>query len=81
MSIELAKELTHAQWQAEAQSAVASPRTGLYINGQFVDATAGEKFESVNPASGEPIAAVSQAGGDDAGPEARRDEAADVLQG
>lgn len=65
MSIELARELTHAQWQTEAQSAVASPRTGLYIDGSFVDARSGDVFESINPATGEPIATVSQGHGDD----------------
>lgn len=61
MSIELAKQLTHDQWLAEAQAALASPKTGLYIDGAFVEAQAGDTFKSINPTNGESIAVVSAA--------------------
>ncbi|MDO6561896.1 betaine-aldehyde dehydrogenase [Amphritea sp. 1_MG-2023] len=36
-------------------------QTALYINGQYQDATSGETFTSVNPATGEVLAEVQQA--------------------
>ncbi|MBI2614112.1 MAG: aldehyde dehydrogenase family protein [Gemmatimonadetes bacterium] len=38
---------------------------GLFIGGRWVKATSGESFETVNPATGQPIAQVAQAGSQD----------------
>ncbi len=38
---------------------------GLHIGGKWVKAASGESFESVNPSTGESIAAVAQAGAED----------------
>ena len=38
---------------------------GLFVGGRWVAAQSGETFATVNPASGKPIAQVSQAGADD----------------
>ena len=40
-------------------------RFGWYIGGRWVEPKAGERFDTVNPASGKAIAQVSQAGADD----------------
>jgi gamma-glutamyl-gamma-aminobutyraldehyde dehydrogenase len=40
---------------------LAQLETRLFINGEFVDALDGERFESINPATGEVIAAVAAA--------------------
>lgn len=37
----------------------------LYINGQFVNSVSGKTFESLNPATGEVLATVSEAGAED----------------
>src|SRR5260221_10233648 len=37
-------------------------QTKLLIDGQFVDPVDGKSFETVNPATGEPIASVAEAG-------------------
>jgi betaine-aldehyde dehydrogenase len=37
----------------------------LYIGGRVVDATSGETFETINPATGKPLATVHVAGADD----------------
>lgn len=41
------------------------PDQQLYIDGQFVDATSGESFQTINPATGEVLCKVQQAGVDD----------------
>ena len=41
------------------------PDQKLYIDGGYVDATSGESFEDVNPATGEPLCTVQIAGADD----------------
>ncbi|HSL25372.1 MAG TPA: betaine-aldehyde dehydrogenase [Acidimicrobiia bacterium] len=41
------------------------PEQRLYIDGGYVDATSGETFETINPATGEAIASVQHAGAAD----------------
>ncbi|WP_404983583.1 betaine-aldehyde dehydrogenase [Cobetia marina] len=48
-----------------ANSNASFPTQTLYINGRRVDATSGETFETVNPATGDVIAQVQQASGAD----------------
>src|SRR5262249_37867679 len=50
---------------ATAPKRPATPRisqTKLFIDGQFVDPIDGKSFQTVNPASAEPIATVAEAG-------------------
>ena len=59
MSIQAVAKHTHARWKAVAGKAQKKPETRLFIDGKFVDAKKGGRFESVNPANGEVIADVS----------------------
>ena len=59
MSIQDAAKHTRARWQALAAKAQKKPETRLFIDGKFVDAKKGGRFESVNPANGQVIAEVS----------------------
>jgi aldehyde dehydrogenase (NAD+) len=38
---------------------------GLFIGGEWVEPRSGERFDSVNPATNQPIASIAQAGADD----------------
>lgn len=50
----------------ELQPQKAKPRDGqLFINGEFVDALSGKTFETRNPATGEVIARIAEAGKED----------------
>lgn len=49
---------THAEWSAF--SASLKIETGLFIDGQFVSAKAGERFDCINPFSGEVIASMDK---------------------
>lgn len=62
MSIEALAERPLQTWRTAAGRELAGAETRLFIDGAFVDAIDGQKFESVNPANGEVIAAVSAAG-------------------
>ena len=42
-----------------------SLKTGLFIDGQFTPSASGKTFETSNPATGEPLAQVSEAGKED----------------
>jgi len=55
--------LTLKDWQARA--AALKPDTGLFIDGAFVDASKGGKFETVNPATGEVVAEVARGTAED----------------
>jgi gamma-glutamyl-gamma-aminobutyraldehyde dehydrogenase len=56
-----ATEHSHAQWQAIAARELGAPRTRLFIDGDFVDAVDGGRFESVNPANRSVIATLAAA--------------------
>ena len=48
-----------------AIAASLTPRTQAFIDGAFRDAASGKSFETINPATGEVIAAVAHCGADD----------------
>ena len=52
---------------AESRAAIADlhPRTQLFIGGRFRDAVGGARFETVNPATGQPLAEVARGGPED----------------
>lgn len=55
--------LTLKDWQARA--AALKPDTRLFIDGAFVDAAKGGKFETVNPATGEVVAELARGTAED----------------
>ena len=61
MSIQTASEFTYEKWQGLAKNAMSQPETRLFIDGDFVEAIDGERFETINPANLEAVAAVSAA--------------------
>jgi len=65
MSIQTASELTFEKWKGVAEAALQQAETRLFIGGDFVDAIDGDRFETVNPANLEAIAAVSAANAKD----------------
>jgi gamma-glutamyl-gamma-aminobutyraldehyde dehydrogenase len=65
MSIQTATELTFDNWKLVASEALSKPETRLFIGGDFVDAIDGNRFETVNPANLDSIAAVSAASAKD----------------
>ncbi len=54
---------THAEWTAFAASL--KIETGLFIDGQFVAAKAGEHFDCISPSNGEVIAVMAKGGAAD----------------
>src|SRR4029453_2548296 len=48
---------TAVSWHERAKSL--SLRTQAFINGRYVDAVSGATFERINPANGQPLAAVA----------------------
>ena len=61
MSIEAVARHSRETWQSVADRELAAAETRFFIDGRYVDALDGQRFESVNPATGEVIAAVSAA--------------------
>ena len=59
MTSTIAEPTTLADWTGLAGEV--QPRTGIYIDGGFRAAASGATFDSVNPATGELIAAVAAA--------------------
>src|SRR5512144_54016 len=46
--------------------AAGAPRfTGLFVDGEFAPARSGRTFTSLNPATGQPIAEIAEAGAED----------------
>ncbi len=54
--------LIPAAGEAKAEIARLALRTQLFIDGEFRDAAGGDRFTSVNPATGQPIAEVAKGG-------------------
>ncbi|NND43676.1 MAG: aldehyde dehydrogenase family protein, partial [Xanthomonadales bacterium] len=54
-----------AAWRQRAAAAARKIETRLFIDGQYTDAAAGGRFETVNPATGEVIAEMSAGGSED----------------
>jgi acyl-CoA reductase-like NAD-dependent aldehyde dehydrogenase len=48
--------------QASTRSFLAGPAKGLLINGEWVSAASGNNFQTINPATGQPLAEVALAG-------------------
>jgi gamma-glutamyl-gamma-aminobutyraldehyde dehydrogenase len=65
MSIETSGSNTLEQWQSIAQRELAAVQTKFFIDGDYRDAVDGNRFESINPANREAIAAVSAANAKD----------------
>jgi len=61
MSIETSGSNTLEQWQSIAQRELSAVQTRFFIDGDYRDAIDGARFESINPANLETIAAVSAA--------------------
>ncbi len=61
MSIESSGNNTFEQWQNIAQRELAAAQTKLFIDGDYQDAVDGARFDTINPANRETIAAVSAA--------------------
>jgi gamma-glutamyl-gamma-aminobutyraldehyde dehydrogenase len=59
MSIEAVSNHDLPTWQSIAMRELSQLETRLFINGEFVDAIDGGRFESVNPANGEIVASVA----------------------
>jgi gamma-glutamyl-gamma-aminobutyraldehyde dehydrogenase len=59
MSIESLSNHTREQWQAIAEREIANVETRLFINGGYVDAGSGGRFDTINPSNREVIAAMS----------------------
>lgn len=61
MSIEASGSNTLEQWQGIAQRELSAAQTKFFIDGDYRDAIDGARFDSINPANLETIAAVSAA--------------------
>ena len=59
MSIEALSDYTREQWQAIAEREIANAETRLFIDGAYVDAVSGGRFDTINPANREVIATMS----------------------
>lgn len=57
---------TNSQTSQKALDALAKVSTGLYIDGEWVEAASGARFDVINPATEEVIASVADGGADDA---------------
>lgn len=65
MSIQALARHPLETWQSVARRELAAAETRLFIDGRFVDALDGQRFDCINPATGEVIAAVSAANAKD----------------
>jgi acyl-CoA reductase-like NAD-dependent aldehyde dehydrogenase len=59
MSLATIADHDRARWHAVASAAQKRLETRLFIGGEFVDSAGGERFTTVNPATGEPLALMS----------------------
>jgi gamma-glutamyl-gamma-aminobutyraldehyde dehydrogenase len=65
MSIKTSANYSHKQWQGIAERTLAAAQTRFFIDGDYRDAVDGGRFESINPANREPLAAVAAANAKD----------------
>ncbi len=65
MSIEALANYGLTEWQATARRELARVETRLFIDGAFVEAKAGGRFETINPANNEVLANVALADASD----------------
>ena len=61
MNSESLADLTHDQWRDAAAHELANAETRFFIDGAYVDSLDGKRFDDINPANRETIAAVSAA--------------------
>ncbi|HLT90884.1 MAG TPA: aldehyde dehydrogenase [Woeseiaceae bacterium] len=61
MSVEAVSQRDHAYWKQVAARELERAETRFFIDGRFVDAIDGGRFESVNPATSEVITTVAAA--------------------
>lgn len=59
MSIEALSGHSCKAWQSVAARELAAAETRFFIDGRFVDAIDGQRFDSINPATGDVIASVA----------------------
>ncbi len=59
MSIEALSDHSFETWQSVAARELAAAETRFFIDGGFVDAVDGQRFDSINPATGDVIASVA----------------------
>lgn len=59
MSIEALSDHSLKAWQSVAARELAAAETKFFIDGRFVDAIDGQRFDSINPATGDVIASVA----------------------
>ncbi len=59
MSLQVLGNYDKVRWQAAAKTASARIETRLFIEGRYIDAAKGERFATINPATGEPLAEMS----------------------
>lgn len=55
--------VSYSDWKGRA--AALAPETRMYIDGKFVEAASGARFETINPANGAVIAEVARGGAED----------------
>jgi acyl-CoA reductase-like NAD-dependent aldehyde dehydrogenase len=60
MNLEQIESHNFQQWKMLADNAKTQIETGLFIDGDYVDAVAGGRFNTINPANGELIAEMSE---------------------
>jgi acyl-CoA reductase-like NAD-dependent aldehyde dehydrogenase len=65
MSIEAVSSHSASTWRAVASRELSKLETRLFIDGKYVDAIDGGRFDSINPATGETIASVAAANAKD----------------
>ncbi len=63
MNVSVASEFDTTAWHDRASGL--KPETRLFIDGEFIDAKAGGRFESINPATGEVLAEISRGTAED----------------
>ncbi len=65
MSLQSLAEHDRPRWQKVARHTRDKIETRLFIDGKFVDAAKGGRFETINPANGETLAAMSAGSAED----------------
>jgi acyl-CoA reductase-like NAD-dependent aldehyde dehydrogenase len=65
MSIEAVSSHSASTWRAVASRELSKLEARLFIDGKYVDAIDGGRFDSINPATGETIASVASANAKD----------------
>ena len=60
MNLEQIESHDFQQWNSVADQAKTQIETRLFIDGDYVDAVAGGRFSTINPANGEVIAEMSE---------------------